>query len=272
MTNISNVETLSLGNRRLLGRRENHWRQLTRLLDALPWWVVVALAGLTYWSLHHLANPDAVDVFEPRMIMRILASAGQYLFPMLLLVEALALVSRRHVQHKPRVAQTSEAIAPATGNEEVATSSVQAAAQQAPRAWSLALLNRLDAQHFVDLARHYYRERDIRCAATPGAVKGSTVLKLFQDEGGQVSGLVQFRAQGSPWVGASQVRALQEMMAAGKLAKGIFMTPGAFSKDAKECAQAYGISLIDGKLFLLMIKRLPADAQRRLLAFALGED
>ena len=46
------------------------------------------------------------------------------------------------------------------------------------------------------------------------------------------------------------------------------MTPGAFSKDAKECARATGITLIDAKLFLMMIKRLAPAAQARLLSFA----
>ena len=57
-----------------------------------------------------------------------------------------------------------------------------------------------------------------------------------------------------------------------RIVKGFFMTPGAFSRDAKECAREYGITLIDAKLFLMMIRRLPAAAQERLLAYATKDE
>ena len=62
--------------------------------------------------------------------------------------------------------------------------------------------------------------------------------------------------------------ALVEVMDGERVAKGLFMTPGAFSKDAKECARLNGVTLVDGKLFLMMIRRLPPAAQERLLSFA----
>ena len=140
------------------------------------------------------------------------------------------------------------------------------------RVWSAALLNSIEAQRFTALATLYYREKGIRTQAMRLEGTGGTALKLFQDDSGKASLVVQFRAQGAPWVGPSQIEALREVMVSERIAKGLFITPGAFSKDAKERARLNGVTLVDGTLFLMMVRRLPPAAQVRLLSFAMQAD
>ncbi|HEX5338845.1 MAG TPA: topoisomerase DNA-binding C4 zinc finger domain-containing protein, partial [Gallionella sp.] len=53
-----------------------------------------------------------------------------------------------------------------------------------------------------------------------------------------------------------------------KITKGFFMASGAYTDEATAFANANGITLIDGNMFLRMIQRLPDDAQQRLLDLA----
>jgi restriction system protein len=50
------------------------------------------------------------------------------------------------------------------------------------------------------------------------------------------------------------------------------MAPGGFTDDAREFAKANSITLLDGKLFLAMLQRLPSESSQKLLAFATEGD
>jgi restriction system protein len=265
------------GSRLSLKRRNGLLSDIARLLDALPWWALVALAALIFLLLHQLAAAGggpaspATGPTASQAILIVLADAGQYLFPVLLLVEAagVAVASRRARSRDDsaaqdeavisRVAEIDEADEPGRGHEPPA---------QAQRVWSLALLNRLEPLHFAALAMAYYRARGMRCELMKSR-EGTPVLKLFQDHIGTSLVIVRFRTRGAPWVGAKPIEALRDVMAREGIAKGLFMTPGAFSRDAKECARANGITLVDGSLFLMMIRRLSPPVRERLLSLAL---
>lgn len=212
----------------------------------------------------------------PQDIIKILAGAGQYLFPVLLLGEAaiVALASRQGRRHPPAGQSNLEVTTPSARPEEGSADleEVEPLAEPAHHVWSVALLNGLDAASFAALAALYYREKGILCAFTPSSGQRGAFLRMFQNDTGRVTAIVQFRAQGAPWVGPSQIHALQDLMAGEGIGKGIFMTPGAFSKDARESARASGITLIDGKMLLLMIGRLSPAARDRLLRVAMQAD
>jgi hypothetical protein len=248
-----------------------------RLLDALPWWALIGLAALTFLFLHRLAAIDGGPAFPAatgptasQAILIVLAGAGQYLFPALLLAEAagVAVASRRAWSWYDAALQAEAAVSGAEGSDEPDEPDGVHEPAQAHRVWSLALLNRLEPLHFAALVMAYYRERGMRCALMK-AGEGTPVLKLYQDGAGKSPVVVRFRARGAPWVGAKQIEALHGVMEREGIAKGLFMTPGAFSKDAKDCALAKGITLVDGRLFLMMIRRLPPAVRERLLSLAL---
>ena len=73
-------------------------------------------------------------------------------------------------------------------------------------------------------------------------------------------------------VGVKPVRELLGVMTHEKVDEAIFMTSGSFSDEAKEVAKSNRITLIDGEMLLLMIKRLPSGDQQSLFDFAIDGD
>ena len=68
------------------------------------------------------------------------------------------------------------------------------------------------------------------------------------------------------------VRELRGVMAHEKVEKAFFMAPNGFTDDARAFAAENRITLLDGKLFLAMLERLPAEPRQQLLDFATAGD
>lgn len=148
----------------------------------------------------------------------------------------------------------------------------QATEEQRPSAWSIDLLQQIEWKLFEDVSAAYYNEKGIRAELTKLGADGGIDIKLFQDDSGRPTSLVQCKAWNTKLVGVKAVREFLGVMSSEKIAHGVFMASGAYSPDAIEFANANGITLIDGKMFLEMIQRLPADAQQRLLDLATRGD
>src|SRR5690606_1855340 len=69
-------------------------------------------------------------------------------------------------------------------------------------------------------------------------------------------------------VGVKEIRELRGVMAHEKLDKAFFMAPNGFTDDARAFAAANGITLLDSRLFLAMVERLPEASAQHLLTFA----
>jgi restriction system protein len=147
-------------------------------------------------------------------------------------------------------------------------------AEQKPAAWSLALIQRIEWKRFEDLCAAFYREKGIRCTTTSLGPDGGIDIRLMQDEadGQATTAIVQCKAWGERLVGVKPVRELLGVMTHEKIAKAFFMTSGGFTEEARTVAEANRITLLDGKLFLAMIERLPEASQQRLLTFATEGD
>lgn len=143
---------------------------------------------------------------------------------------------------------------------------------QRPSAWSIDLLQKIEWKLFEDVSAAYYNEKGIRAELTKLGADGGIDIKLFQDDSGQPTSLVQCKAWNTKLVGVKAVREFLGVMSSEKIAHGVFMASGAYSSDAIEFADANGITLIDGEMFLAMMLRLPADAQQRLLDLATRGD
>lgn len=137
-------------------------------------------------------------------------------------------------------------------------------ASKRPASWSIELLQQIEWKLFEDLSTAYYQEKGIRAELTKLGADGGIDIKLFQDNSGKPTSIVQCKAWNS-FVGVKPIREFLGVMTHEKISKGFYMTSSFYSPDAKEIAQANRITLIDGTMFLAMIKRLPADAQQRLL-------
>lgn len=139
---------------------------------------------------------------------------------------------------------------------------------QRPLVWSMELLQKIEWKLFEDISAAYYKEKGIRAELTKLGADGGIDIKLFQDDSGKPTSLVQCKAWNTKLVGVKPIREFLGVMSHEKIPKGFFMASGSYSPDAIEIAKANGITLVDGKMFLTMIQRLSADAQQRLLNLA----
>ena len=141
-----------------------------------------------------------------------------------------------------------------------------------PTEWSLELIRKLEWKRFEDVCQQFYEKKGIRSETTPLGPDGGIDIRLYQDDSGRASSIVQCKAWGERLVGVKPVRELLGVMTHEKIGKAFFMTSGAYTDEAKAVAQANRITLIDGAMLLMMIQRLPADARESLLAFATAGD
>lgn len=141
-----------------------------------------------------------------------------------------------------------------------------------PTAWSLELIRDLEWKRFEDVCQQYYERKGIRSETTPLGPDGGIDIRLYQDDSGKATAIVQCKAWGDRIVGVNLIRELLGVMTHEKIGKAFFMTSGRYSDEAKATAEANRITLIDGPMLLEMFRRLlPAD-QNGLLAFATTGD
>lgn len=144
--------------------------------------------------------------------------------------------------------------------------------REKPQAWTLDLIQDIEWKKFEELSTHFYLESGIHAETTPLGADGGIDIKLYQDDSGRPTSIVQCKAWNSRLVGVKQLREFLGVMSHENIAKGFYMTSGDFSLEAREFAQAHSITLITGEMLMMMIKRLPEDAQSKLLAIATEGD
>lgn len=169
---------------------------------------------------------------------------------------------------EPMLVRTPAPNAPAASAKPVAPAS-----PQRPESWSLDVLDRVEWKRFEDLCCAFYREKGIRAETTRLGADGGIDIRLFQDDSNptRATSIVQCKAWNKP-VGVKEVRELRGVMAHEKVEKAFFMAPNGYTDDARAFATENRITLLDGKLFLAMLLRLPENASKRLLEFATAGD
>jgi restriction system protein len=140
-----------------------------------------------------------------------------------------------------------------------------------PSAWSSELLQRLEWKRFQDLCMAYFEEKGQRAECLLLDTEGRTAIKVQQGEA------APFLVQCAPWhenaVSINALRQFCEVLKHRKVAKGFFMTAVTCTEESSRAyANINGITLIDGDMLLMMLRRLPDDAQKRLLTLAAAGD
>jgi restriction system protein len=143
---------------------------------------------------------------------------------------------------------------------------------QRPTSWSLKVIQDIEWKRFEDLSMGYYLEKGILAKATSLGVDGGIDIKLYQDDTGEATSLVQCKAWNNKAVGVKAIREFLGVLAHEKVPKGFFMTSGEFTDEAKAVAKTNKINLINGEMFLAMIMRLPEVSKNKLLALAVAGD
>ncbi|HPR05025.1 MAG TPA: restriction endonuclease [Denitromonas sp.] len=140
----------------------------------------------------------------------------------------------------------------------------------AARVWTLSLLESLEWQRFEALCVAYYSQKAMshRSVCLPHAA-GRDVF-LYQDKARleQATGLVHVRSRGVTYLDVTPVRELIGAMTHEAIERGFLMTNGCFTPQARTLGREHGIVLVDGRVLLAMIERLPPEARDRLHAIA----
>ena len=220
------------------------------LFAMLPWWVCLVLAAVSYFLLHRLAVPiQASDIqgqggaiagaMMQKAVIHGLATAGQYIVP-LLCIAAAALSAWRRKQRQALVSDVAQA-----RNADA--------------------LDGMSWREFELLVGEAYRLQGYRVTEIGGGgPDGGVDLVLTK-------GSEKFFVQCKQWkaykVGVTTVRELYGVMAAKGAAGGFVVTSGRFTSDAKDFAQGRNIELVDGPRLFAMIQQArstqgqPAAAQ-----------
>ena len=148
-----------------------------------------------------------------------------------------------------------------------------AAPEARPTVWSRELIDRIEWKRFEDLCCEFYRVKGIRAETTRLGADGGVDIRLFQDDADpqRCTAVVQCKAWNQV-VGVKPERELRGVMAHERVEKAFFMAPNGFTDEARAFATENRITLLDGRLFLAMLERLPEALRLQLLDFATEGD
>lgn len=218
---------------------------LIEVLALLPWWAGVVLALLSYMLLHKLAAQPITVATEPgRMtemvtqgIWKGLASAGQYIVPILCLAGAAISAWRRKVR------------------QNLVTDVAQSKASDA--------LDGMSWREFEMLVGEGFRRQGYLVVETGGGGADGGVDLVLRRPGS--NGDEKFLVQCKQWrafkVGVDVVRELYGVMAARGAAGGFVVTSGRFTGAAVSFANGRNVTLVDGPKLHELIRQARAGAE-----------
>ena len=210
-------------------RRSSFADDVVELTSRVPWWVGVLLAVVCYLVLHAVAaQPLKVDPKAPSfvpMVIKGLATAGQYLLPILFLFGAgLSAFKRRRAANL------------------VATVRERNDARS---------LNEMSWREFESLVGGAFRQQGYAVTDTGGGgADGGVDLVLTRH---REKYLVQCKQWKAHKVGVEVVRELYGLMAAHGAAGGFVVTSGTFTDESRRFAEGRNIELLDGARLNRMI-------------------
>ena len=208
---------------------------LLDLVSLLPWWAGVALAIAGYVALHFVASqplttnaqPGQVGAMATQAIWRGLASAFQYIVPVICLAGAAVSVWRRRER------------------QNLVTDVAQSRAADA--------LDGMSWDQFEKLVGEGFRLQGYRVAETGGGGADGGVDLVLTKESEKF--LVQCKHWRALKVGVDVVRELYGVMAARGATGGFVVTSGRFTDEAAAFAKGRNVSLIDGPALHALIRR-----------------
>jgi restriction system protein len=150
---------------------------------------------------------------------------------------------------------------------------IAGAQPEKPDSWSLDVLNRVEWKRFEELCCAYYCEKGIRAETTQLGPDGGIDIRLYQDTNNpdKMTAIVQCKAWSQP-VGVKPMRELRGVTVHEKAEKAFFMAPMGYTDEAKAFAAENRITLIDGRLFIAMLQRLPVERSKHLLELTTAGD
>lgn len=140
-----------------------------------------------------------------------------------------------------------------------------------PNEWTITALRSVEWKRFELLCAQYYEQVGFKSVTLAAGADGGVDIKLYKINPDAPIAIVQCKARIAQ-VGVKEVRELFGVMHHQKVVRGIFITSGAYTKDALAFGVDNPIQLLDGDAFLRKILELPQPAQQSLLDFAFTGD
>ena len=132
--------------------------------------------------------------------------------------------------------------------------------------WSLDLLNQLDWHGFQELVSRLLQRSGYLPEVAWTRPDGGTALTLMHPAR---SNRLEAIVQCPPWqhheIDAVMIRDLQQLVVREGAQRGIYMTPGTFTAEARAFARLKPLELVDGSDLLLSFQRLPDEERTELL-------
>jgi restriction system protein len=131
---------------------------------------------------------------------------------------------------------------------------------------SVELLRKLEWKRFERIVALYYQHTGVRAECTCNGPDGGIDAKLLRRGEQQAFCYVQCKAWGSEKVPVTKVREFLGVMAADKIAQGVFITTSDFWPDARAFAEANNIAALAADDFVRRFNALPLESCREILA------
>jgi restriction system protein len=206
------------------------------LTSRVPWWGGIALAVVAYFVLHAVASgPVTFDPKAPSFVgilFKGLATAGQYVLPIVFLAGAVMSAIRRH--------QAGQLVATVRERNDARA------------------LNEMSWREFEVLVGEAFRQQGYQVLETGGGGADGGMDLVLRRNGEKY--LVQCKQWKAYKVGVDVVRELYGLMAAHGAAGGFVVTSGTFTEESRRFAEGRNVQLLDGARLNQMIGA--AQAQR----------
>ena len=137
-------------------------------------------------------------------------------------------------------------------------------------AWSPELLKRLEWRRLEELAVAYFEALGLTARIAPGLEGADIALRARGSK--DAATLARTKAWSAYGVGLKPVAALRSKMTADGIGRGMLLSAGRFTQEAKTYAAAQDIELVDGAAFLARLAALPPETSLALLRFATEGD
>lgn len=287
-----------------MARRRRSRESFVEVLFNAPWWVSTAIGVAVLAGLKWFVPVNAASSVVLKSVAAALANHAWLFSGFFFLIGLLSFVREKYLAAKVNSAKLSlkGAQFPASTagggsksgwQSRVAQYSVQSSSKlkpdrvmeaweaaagasavmaKQPEKWSLELLQALEWKRFEDVCQRFHTLQGVRSETTPLGPDGGIDIRLYQDDTGAPTSIVQCKAWGGRKVGIKPVRELLGTMTHEKIEQAVFMASGDFTDEARQFAQVNRITLITGEMLLAMIRLLPEADQQTLLAFASDGD
>jgi restriction system protein len=269
-------------------RRTSFLEDVVSLASMLPWWLSLLLAPISFALFHMLAAMKRAASTPAERVSNALWTSltvsGELIVPVVFVIAAalagLRRIRQERIDPKPPRVEPSPPVGhmPEIPNDDLydAWKDVSKTERDRPpidtAQWSKELLDALEWKRFELLCAGYFETLGFKSKVAREGADGGVDIHLYANGSSTPSIVVQCKAWKTYKVGIKPIRELLGVMTAAQVSEGIFVTTGSYTAEARECAAANHIDLIDGEDLLRKIAASRPEDHAALLKLATAGD